>query len=408
MASITEILYILLFFLLQNCLYHAEPVQYCKFGNSDEVDFCMGLTMHQNLTTNSHDLYLSMTHTRYGGYNTGWTAIGAGSSMAGSLMFIIYGDPLGSEPPFVSIRGSTGHSQPQLITREASGGLDIRVLRSSWMPVTGSFTPDSPSYTARVFLVCYSCHLWPGIQIDANSPSQPWIWAWNKAQAFSVYNYDTELQMHKHHAGAGGWGNFYVDMAKSINTAPNPPSVPPIRPEVAALGTSDMPMHGKGGIRNILKRVLNPVWHLHGLLMGVAFLLLFPAGIIAMRSGSAKSFKYHWVLQLLASLLTGLGVITGLLLTEGISTVHQAQGLAIGTSICIQSVLGWRHHVGFLKIHQRTWISHGHIWLGRAIILAGWSNLVTGLWLRGYPGSCLVIMVTVVSMEVIGLIYLSG
>src|SRR4051812_28497884 len=79
----------------------AEPVQYCKFGAKERpneaVDFCMGLTMHQNISSNSHDLYLSMTVTRPGGSALGWTSIGLGKTMVGGLMFFVYGDPLSNE-----------------------------------------------------------------------------------------------------------------------------------------------------------------------------------------------------------------------------------------------------------------------------------------------------------------------
>jgi hypothetical protein len=129
-------------------------------------------------------------------------------------------------------------------------GMDLRVIRSSWLlddtPSSPSLDQDignkGPSYTAWVSLVCYSCRLWPGTDISALSISQPWIWAWNSKQNFDVYAYDAKLDMHKHHAGAGGWGNFWLDMGRSVIMAKYPPSLPPIRPDVERLGASDTPM----------------------------------------------------------------------------------------------------------------------------------------------------------------------
>ncbi len=146
----------------------------------------------------------------------------------------------------------------------------------------------------------------------------------------------------------------------------------------------------------------NPALHLHGIFMGLAFLLLFPAGVIAMRSGSPKSFKYHWVIQMFASIFTTLGVIAGLMLDQPINTVHQGVGIAIASSIGIQGILGWRHHMDFLKIRRRTWISYAHIWLGRAMMLAGWSNLITGMVLRGYQQLCIIVMGIAVGIEIVG------
>ncbi|KAH0541628.1 hypothetical protein FGG08_003918 [Glutinoglossum americanum] len=325
--------------------------------------------------------------------------------MKGALMFIIYGDPSSEGNPTISIRTATGHKQPEPITASDAGGADIRVLRSSWIPSSEGPTLGDQTFVATVSLICYSCHLWPGTQITAASNSMPWMWAWNEKQDIPMYSDDIHLDMHRHHAGAGGWGNFYVDMARSVNTARIAPSLPPIRPNVAAIGVSESPgslLAGKGALEWIAH---DPTLHLHGLIMGMAFLLLFPAGVVAMRSGSAKSFKYHWIIQLAASVFTGLGVIAGLLLGQGINTTHQGVGIAIAASLGLQGVLGWRHHVVFLRIKRRTWISHAHVWLGRLVMAAGWTNLVTGMLLRGYPGACVIVMVIVVCVEMLGLTF---
>ncbi|KAI0378055.1 iron reductase domain protein [Hypomontagnella monticulosa] len=376
----------------------AEPVQYCKDGvKSNQIDFCMGMLMHHNDSTSSHDLYLTMSVTRPDSTSHGWTAIGLGEIMEGALMFIVYGDPLSSEQPIVSIRKSIGHKQPTLVTREDMNGADLRVMRADWHP-----SPSSPGSTvAMVSLVCYSCHLWPGTEISAESTSQPWMWAWNSKQKFSVFTYDAHLKMHAHHAGKGGWGNFYVDMSRSVNNWHNPPSFPPIRPGVHALGVSESPGLSAAYGMEWLKH--NPVLHLHGLLMGVAFLVLFPLGVLAIRSGRTGAFKYHWVLQLAASGLTATGFVLGLMLGNKIDTFHQVLGISLTACLGIQSILGWRHHMVFLRLRHRTWLSHSHIWLGRFMMIGGWSNLITGLILRGYSGLFIAVMGFTVGSEAIGL-----
>jgi Cytochrome domain of cellobiose dehydrogenase len=397
--------YVLAATLLLSVPVSAEPVQYCKFGYNareerSEVDFCMGLLMHQNLSTNTHDLYLTMTLTRSS--PLGWTAIGAGNVMKGSLMFIVYGDPNSSESPIVSIRTSEGHHQPKLISKADAGGADIRVLRADWVPSTEGFTPSNPLYVAKISLVCYSCHLWPGTEISATSRSQPWIWAWNSRQDIPVYSYDAHLDMHKHHAGNGGWGNFYVDMARSINTAKSAPSLPPIRPQTATLGASDLPLDREGMLNWIISE---PKVRAHGFIMTVVFLALFPLGTFAMRSRSAKSFKYHWVIQLTASILAVIGIFNGLLIDPVIWTVHQAVGITLVVALGAQGILGWRHHVGFVKDRRRTWISHAHVWLGRSIIVAGWSNIVTGMRLGGYSHTAVMAVAGLMVLEFVGLTF---
>ncbi|KAI1078850.1 hypothetical protein F5B20DRAFT_546438 [Whalleya microplaca] len=380
----------------------AEPVQYCRFGDStrpnQDVDFCLGLTTQRNSTTGAHNVYLTFTHTRRQLSAKGWTAVGVGDEMKGSLMLIVYGNPSSGEQPIVSIRGSTGHHQPTLLTREQMGGGDLRVLRADWLPA-GSSEPAG-TVTATVSVLCYSCTLWPGTEISATSGSQPWIWAWNKAQEFDVYDYEAHLKMHAHHAGNGGWGRFYVDMARAESTAKQLPSVPVIRPGVAALGASENPS------LSLADWVThNPVLRLHGFLMAAAFLLLFPAGVFGMRSGSPRAFKYHWILQATASAFTAGGAAAGLTLQHKIDTAHQIIGLALASALGLQAYLGWRHHVIFVRIKRRTWVSHAHIWTGRLIMGAGYVNLLLGLVLRGYSQTYVGLAGSFIGLESLAMVF---
>ncbi|KFY43886.1 hypothetical protein V494_01762 [Pseudogymnoascus sp. VKM F-4513 (FW-928)] len=336
-----------------------------------------------------------MSITRPGSTALGWTSIGLGETMEGALMFIIYGDPMSSEKPIVSIRKSTGHKQPTLVTKEDMNGADLRVISADW--IASQSLPGSA--VAMVSLVCYSCHLWPGTEISVTSKSQPWIWAWSSKQEIPVYTYDAHLKMHVHHAGAGGWGNFYVDMPRSVNNWGHAPSFPPLRPGIKTLGASDKRGISLGYIMTSL--VKNPVLHLHGIIMGTAFLLLFPIGVLALRYGG--SFKYHWIVQLVASAFMGIGFALGLMLGKKINTAHQVVGILLLSCLGIQGILGWRHHMVFIRIRRRTWLSHSHLWLGRVMIVGGWSNLFSGMILRGYSSFGIFAMSLLVGFEAIGL-----
>ncbi|KAI1457375.1 iron reductase domain protein [Annulohypoxylon moriforme] len=377
----------------------SEPVQFCKYGaENNEIDFCMSMLTHYNTSTSAHDLFLTMSVLRPNSTALGWTAIGLGEVMEGSLMFIVYGDPLVSKQPIVSIRKSTGHSQPTLITEEdTKSGADLRLLRADWQESPS----DRRTVSAVVSVVCYSCHLFPGTTISATSKSQPWMWAWNDNQEFDDFLEDSQLQGHSHQSGAGGWGNFYVDMSRSLNTWKSSPSPPSIILGIQAIGVSESPngspAYGVAWLKN------NPILHAHGILMGVAFLFVFPLGVLAMRSGRAKAFKYHWVLQLVASGLTVAGFVLGLVLGRKVDTFHQVLGITLVASLGVQGILGWRHHMVFLRLRRRTWLSHSHIYLGRLMMIGGWTNLITGLVLRGYSRVSVGIMGCVVVLEAIGL-----
>ena len=385
----------------------AEPVQYCRFGNADNsnerVDFCMGTVLHKNLSTASHDLLLSLTHTRHGGSRLGWTAVGLGDVMKGSLMFIIYGDPRSGQAPLLSIRGALGHHQPKLLTRADVGGADLRLVDAAWdrLPKTIEST-DKDDYVAKINLICYSCARWPGTLISTTTKSQPWIWAWNPDQDFPVYSFDAPLEMHAHHSTSGGFGNFYVDMARAINDGSGTISLPPIRPGIAMLGTSDTPA---GFWKAFVTILPNPRWHVHAVLMGVVFFVLFPGGVLAMRSGADKAFRYHWAFQLSGSVLMICGMSLGIIMRRNINTFHQSVGIGIAAAIGIQCLLGWRHHVAFFKTSQRTWVSDAHVLLGRSVILVGWGNVVIGMKLYGHSLAPMVIVILVVLVLMIGSIW---
>lgn len=418
----------------------AEPVQYCKFGSLNkpkpQIDFCMSLIMYQNATSSSHDMYLSMTVTRRNKSALGWTAIGVGQRMKGALMLIVYGDPSSKGSPTLSLRGATGNSQPRVIDDPNNiGGADLRLLSSAW-----SSSLESPSDSiAEVSMVCYSCNLWPADQkISAEAAAHPWMWAWNEVQKFSTFANDAPMRMHRQNEGAEGFGNFYVDMARSINTDSSPPLPPPIHPKIEEIGTSSSPSGIAAGTvpeasapeviapasttsevtapaatapiataptvavpaATTASFTRNNAWHLHGFLMSISFLCFFPAGIFVIRSGSPKAFRYHWILQLSASSIVLLGVFLGLYLAPEISTIHQRVGLIIALSVVAQGLLGWRHHMVFLRIRRRTWLSYSHIWVGRFVMLAAYSNLISGMLLREYS-SFLVLLMGIAAVAVV-------
>lgn len=54
----------------------------------------------------------------------------------------------------------------------------------------------------------------------------------------------------------------------------------------------------------------------------------------------------------------------------------------------------------FLRIRRRTWLSYSHIWLGRFVMLAAYSNLISGMLLREYS-SFFVLLMGIASLAVV-------
>ena len=156
------------------------------------------------------------------------------------------------------------------------------------------------------------------------------------------------------------------------------------------------------------KSIRDWMWHLHGLIMTVAFLVFYPMGAILIRSGDSRAFNFHWTTQAFASVFVVLGAIIGVIQSSSISVAHQYLGFAIMASIALQILLGWRQHVRWLRTMTKSWFNTGHIWLGRTILGAGYVNLVLGMILRQYGRAAMLGLVVAIFAEVVVLFLMMG
>jgi hypothetical protein len=407
----------------------AEQVQYCRFGHQHgDADFCMGLTSSFNTVTLHHDLHIALSIRRSSAL--GWTAIGTGPSMAGALMIVVYGDPSSGTDPVVSIRTTDGHHEPQPLTSASTGGAHITATSAEWQPLSAALHQNllparheesapppaptgPPTHTALISLTCHSCALFPGSSISlSDSHSQPMIWAWNDRQAFdSSYPEDARLEMHHHGRGSGGFGKFYVDMARAVlaNGSSTPPLAGelPLKGEDGSLllaGASESPIGVAGWFAALWE---NPLARVHGFVMGMAFVVMFPLGVVLIRLGGEPGvpFRRHWVVQAVATGLAWVGAVIGAVLSGGRwpRTVHQWLGVGIVLGLAVQGVLGWRHHVRFVRIRSRSWVSYAHIWLGRVVVVGGWVNAVLGMLLAGWSRVGVMLIGVLTVAEAVGL-----
>jgi hypothetical protein len=128
----------------------------------------------------------------------------------------------------------------------------------------------------------------------------------------------------------------------------------------------------------------------HGVLASLAFVILFPAGAIAIRLASFPGVIWlHAAFQVFAYLVYiaafGLGVY---LATEMnlLDNYHPIIGILVLISIFFQPIFGFMHHLMFKKHQRRTIWSYGHIWLGRIAVTLGIINGGLGLKLADGMG----------------------
>ncbi len=179
-----------------------------------------------------------------------------------------------------------------------------------------------------------------------------------------------------------------TDATAAQGDAPAPTTSLNPNPEVEA----PVHNHKQGSLRDWM-------WHLHGLLMVAAFLIFYPLGVYFIRSPKATAFNLHWTIQALGSMSVLVGAIIGYWQSHSISIPHQYFGILIFVAIAVQVLLGWRHHVTFLKIKAPTWMTKVHLWLGRVILPLGMLNVFFGLHLREYGWLTILLSVIVMLVE---------
>lgn len=404
----------------------SDPVQFCRLGyDQDEVDFCMAVSTSRNLTTDAHDLFLSVAVTR--GSADGWTAIGTGSEMAGSLMFFVFGDPKQNERPTVSIRTTDSHA-PRSISRSAMGESDIQLLKTEWAPYRSNYqrtmgpeaevTPENP-HTAQVTIACYACTLWPGTPISANASSHPWIWAWNPEQRMKQFDPDRHLDPHY----GGAYGHFYVNMLQSATDASPEPMIPQIQAGNSGIGASNhrvkpgdenepadyvgsqQEMGSSSSLHHHGTSHFDSVSRAHGMLMGAVFLVVSPLGIFAKRWARVgpRAFTYHWLLQGGAFVMIFIATTLGMMMAKPFTSYHQGMGTILVGCMIVQATLGWAHHRVYLRLRHKTWMSYAHVGLGCVIAMVGWGNFLLGVNLSGHSTFLQVVLFSVVTLEAVGL-----
>ena len=271
----------------------------------------------------------------------------------------------------VGLRTAHGHVKPKV----ADGAPHIEIRKKF---------ADSFGYTF-LELVCFSCDKWGGSPVSIQSAKQSWIWAANKDQMLKSDDVNAELQIHSHKGRSRTLqlvtssvpcrvdktiGQFTMDMTKS-KTELSHPAVPGVQKGRKPINAARVEEKKPGN--NLIQRLIT----IHGIVLSIAFMILFPAGVTALRSGSSKGFKYHWVIQSTAMAFAFVGFCLALYFSWGrfFTHPHKIIGEALFFCLVAQPILGWKHHVNFVRVRHRTAVSHWHIWIGRAILGLGMINV---------------------------------
>ncbi|KAM0306066.1 hypothetical protein BTUL_0078g00520 [Botrytis tulipae] len=378
--------------LLLHCVL-GEPDYLCKsFGHGSNNDFCVSLATYEDDSLSKQDFIMTFNRTQHDA--AGWSSIGIGTHMNGSIIFVLYGDPNLESPPTLSIRSTSRHLPPVNLSLgdQHQHGIHIGYIETSW-----ESSHKESSKTAVASFVCYGCNAWYNADRSAITPVLPFIWGMNTDQDFSIVEYadDADLLMHNR------FGAFDLDMTKEKGIEPNqlPATISNfLKPYPPASEVEDVPEdyenlnqahnHYDNDISESAKTVpykhKRKIWLLHGLLLVASLFLLLPLGAFFIRSGSPHSLYLHLIPQILGSILGLAGITVGFFLSSKVSVWHQYIGIALGTALVAQLGLGLQHHRVFSRLKRKTWMGSVHIWIGRFVLLGGWANFIAGLDLSDY------------------------
>jgi hypothetical protein len=128
---------------------------------------------------------------------------------------------------------------------------------------------------------------------------------------------------------------------------------------------------------------------LHGVIMSLAFILVFPTGALLMRLLRKMGVLFHAGVQSLGLVLAVVGFGTGVYIgrqynrSRRFGTCHQALGLLVFAALLVQVGLGVMQHRVYRRTKRETMLGVVHRFLGPAIVILGLVNGGLGLDLAG-------------------------
>ncbi|KAI8936627.1 hypothetical protein NX059_007026 [Plenodomus lindquistii] len=414
--------------------------QVADISPSDNVRFKLNIP-DSTASSGSGDIFFSISAPS----SYEWVALGQGTGMGGSNMFLVYTSSSGSNVT-LSPRTASGYSTPS-VNEDAQVSL-----------LEGSGVTDGVM-TANVR--CSNCDSWSGGTMDFSAGTGNWIYAFQSSggpkdsdeQSISIKQHNNQAAFEWDFADAKGGSSvnpFLAATPSGTGTAgtaassciPRPASAtgsasasgasnaaasatpisdgsnnndngnpwdgrptgwPTARPtgrppakrqdqlpycdEVPNDGDSSnsntnngfTPVGGSSGGGGSRKTMLIA----HGVLASLAFVILFPAGAIAIRLASFPGVVWlHAAFQILAYLVYIAGFGLGVYLATEMKLLdhyHPIIGVMVLILVFFQPITGWLHHVLFKKYSHRTAWSYAHIWLGRIAVTLGIINGGLGL-----------------------------
>ncbi|KAK4241585.1 hypothetical protein C8A03DRAFT_30310 [Achaetomium macrosporum] len=363
-----DILRLLTAILLHAVLAAASPVQLCP-SNSGGLCYSIAVPT-SSANAGSGNIYFQVKAPT----SLQWVALGTGSSMTGSNIFVIYQNGNGNLT--LSSRLGQGHSMPTLDTSSTAARLTL---------LAGSGVEGS---TMTANIACANCQTWNGGQMSLRSTNAPWIGAWRQGSSLATTDRATSIAQHNSHV------QFNVDLTQATVSSDGNPFVTTSNAGGSSGSGSDSGSGsgsgsdsgtsgdaGSGGITVTTGINRGTLLVAHGIIMALVFAAFYPLGSMLMPLLAKWWVHAGW--QTITFCLMwagfGLGVETAQERNMLFNQTHTVLGTVVVALLGIQPALGYLHHRHYLKAKGRGAISYVHIWWGRILIALGVINGGLGL-----------------------------
>jgi hypothetical protein len=326
-----------------------------SFSPASDIIYSM-VVPESTASSNSGPIYFQIrTPTSYQ-----WVALGQGSQMAGSNMFIMYAASANNVT--LSPRSGRGHFPPGYNPNAQIELLDGIGISNGYM-------------TANVR--CNNCLQWTGGSLDPSSSSSSWIWA--EKQGSAINSSDPRYAITRHDSR----GVQAISMAQARVASVDASN--PFANQNAASTTQTV----TGGTTASKS---DSILIAHTVLMSVTFVVFFPSFAVSIHiiPYSTTVSAIHAPLQLftLAMALAGLGLGVYLGVKTGqMDKYHPIIGLVVvGMLVLFQPLMGLLQHIHFRRTGGKSLFAYVHRWLGRILIALGIINGGLGFLLTKNAG----------------------
>ena len=344
---------------------HAKAAYFSYTAGPRGYVFCL------NVVKNG-DVYFHMS----GPIASSWIGIGWGSQMKDSFMVVAYPAANGLNTT-TSPRMGSGHTEPAYLP-----GIQIDKVSTDEYAPNANLVTNNGTGVIISHVVCRKCASLGGGPIDLSNPAQEFFFALGPNKTFKSDSLSANLGMHD------TYGQFTIDMPKAANFTGDYGRVPGPNIPQFVFPPSDIAFADYGS--TVAYNLHNLDDHnpgIHGFLMIVAFLVIFPFG--ALVKFVLHKVLWHAAIQSIGVVLVlgGFGVATRVaplyVKSKNYTSGHQILGMLAIAGLIIQFGLGLVHHSIYARTKRPTPFGIIHMFLGPIIMMLGVINGGIGFHFAG-------------------------